>query len=315
MCLRRYQLGAVEFSIQLITLLPRWYFLRNLKHIVSAELSRSHPTSHPVSPSIHHIRETLARFKREVDEHDATRWATHRPRPTKKGGHQRDLTSIRPDMVRRLDVAPHPINPMGSQAHTLPSEGVLDVSGIDTLSRAASRRSLRSSMALPSHPPRRGDDDFGGFPGPQTLLSRLLEKISPKFQRKLERTFTVPRTETLVPRAGGAVIAPEGPVKPVPYLSFSATVRNSTFHGLTQENIEELGGVEYRALTALMWIIPVVRLFFSRPGYGSSALIWQQYYLGLLAICFIVTAPYMSLPKWDENFHPPLQHREINKIW
>ncbi|CDO72194.1 hypothetical protein BN946_scf184970.g46 [Trametes cinnabarina] len=103
---------------------------------------------------------------------------------------------------------------------------------------------------------------------------------------------------TLVPRAAPDEIRQnEGRVKRVPYLSFSATVkRNSSFYGLTADNIEELGGVEYRALCSLSWIIPV-------------------YYFGLLGVSFIVTAPYMTLPKWQVNFHPPLQHKDINAIW
>ena len=41
----------------------------------------------------------------------------------------------------------------------------------------------------------------------------------------------------------------------------------------------------------------------------------QQYYIGLLSISFIVTAPYMSLPRWQENYLPPLQHKKINPVW
>ena len=55
------------------------------------------------------------------------------------------------------------------------------------------------------------------------------------------------------------MITPEGPVRLVSYFSFPVTVkRNSIFHGLREEHIEELGGVEYRALSALIWIIPAV---------------------------------------------------------
>ena len=49
----------------------------------------------------------------------------------------------------------------------------------------------------------------------------------------------------------------------VPYISFDAIIgRNSVFHELTNEQLEELGGVEYRALNALMWLVPLVRLVF-----------------------------------------------------
>ena len=41
----------------------------------------------------------------------------------------------------------------------------------------------------------------------------------------------------------------------------------------------------------------------------------EQYYIGLLSISFIVTAPYMSLPRWQENYLPPLQHKKINPVW
>lgn len=41
----------------------------------------------------------------------------------------------------------------------------------------------------------------------------------------------------------------------------------------------------------------------------------MQYYFGLLAISFVVTAPYMTLPRWRNNFIPPQQHRNINSIW
>ncbi|TFK93269.1 TrkH-domain-containing protein [Polyporus arcularius HHB13444] len=282
--------GNQAFVAWVVVYVRRWYFLRNLRHIVKAELSRSNATqaSQDISPSLRHIRETLARLRREGSERHEGKSSLWTALPRQ--------AAIRPEMVRRLDIAPHLINPMGSQAPTLPSERMGDSSAVDTLSRAASRRSLRSSVVAPSHPTPLADDDFGGFPGPEQLLTRIVSKLSPRFKRRLKRTLTVPRTETLIPRSGGTVVTSDGPVKSVPYLSFSAIVRNSTFHGLTEENIEELGGVEYRALSALLWIIPL-------------------YYLGLLSISFIVTAPYMSLPKWQENYLPPLQHKAINPVW
>jgi hypothetical protein len=47
--------------------------------------------------------------------------------------------------------------------------------------------------------------------------------------------------------------------KAVPYISFEAIVgRNSSFHMLTSEQMEELCGVEFKALNALLWIVPTV---------------------------------------------------------
>ena len=41
------------------------------------------------------------------------------------------------------------------------------------------------------------------------------------------------------------------------YLTRTTTGRNSQFHGLSQEQREHLGGVEYRAITLLSWIVPL----------------------------------------------------------
>lgn len=171
-------------------------------------------------------------------------------------------------MVRRLDVAPHPIDPMGSQARRVSTDRLAEASGIDVVSSVASRRSRRASILSAPPPPAHQEDEFGGFPGIQDMLTLLARKISPRLERRLKRTLTVPRSETLVPQATGVVTEDaNAPVKRVPYLSFSATVkRNSSFYGLTTENIEELGGVEYRALCSLSWVIPAVSVCFLHGG-------------------------------------------------
>lgn len=231
--------------------LIRWYFLRNLGHIVTAELSRSHTPSmtHESSSSAGDTRDTRAHLVHEANDWSLTR-------RTKRSGQQRRSAPIHPDMVRRLDVAPHRISPMGSHAPTIPLI-VIEESGLDTIRHTASHRSLHSSMA-PSHPPLTEEDDLGEFPGLQRIINCALQKVYPRFQRTLARTLTIPPIETLVPCEATMLVPPAGSVKLVPYLSFTATVRHSMFQGLTQANIEELGGVEYRALTALMWIIPLV---------------------------------------------------------
>ena len=88
---------------------------------------------------------------------------------------------------------------------------------------------------------------------PLDILKRLMGRLFPNLERKLARTLTVPRTMSLV---SGRSDAHPGVV---PYISFDPVVgRNSTFHHLTSEQRDEIGGVEYRALRALLWIVGAV---------------------------------------------------------
>jgi hypothetical protein len=53
--------------------------------------------------------------------------------------------------------------------------------------------------------------------------------------------------------------------------------RNSQFHGLTLEEREQLGGVEYRAITLLSWVVPVYFVlwqFLASLGLGA----WMAHY-------------------------------------
>jgi hypothetical protein len=66
--------------------------------------------------------------------------------------------------------------------------------------------------------------------------------------------MTYPASTTITSQHGSTRNADGSKV--VPYISFDAVVgRNSTFHLLTNEQLEELGGVEYRALNALLFIV------------------------------------------------------------
>jgi len=93
--------------------------------------------------------------------------------------------------------------------------------------------------------------NFGGFPTPFQLAADLFHKLFPGTTNKLQQTLTMPRTNTLL---SGRQDDGEG--KNVDYITFAATVgRNSLFHNLTDEQMDELGGVEYRALRLLFWIV------------------------------------------------------------
>lgn len=89
---------------------------------------------------------------------------------------------------------------------------------------------------------------------PHRLISSIINKMFPKFQRRLTRTVTIPAATSLVSARAGHHAPPHA--KAVRYISFDAIVgRNSAFHLLTHEQLEELGGVEYRALNALLWLV------------------------------------------------------------
>ncbi|THH17258.1 hypothetical protein EW146_g3518 [Bondarzewia mesenterica] len=240
---------------------------------------------------------------------------------------------LKPDMIRRIDTTLKPVSPdmhIGdtlkpysgtsperftssptalSITHELPDDNEQDLADqlSVTTSRAPSQRQ-RVEFNVPRSytmgtrrktiqiidPKHHTDDDFGGFGDPLKLFMRLFNRLFPNFQKMLKQTMTMPAESTLVPVQIGAV--PDS-AKTIPYFSFQARVRkNSMFYGLSDDDCEELGGVEYKSLTALLWIVPL-------------------YYLSTLVIAFVVIAPYMSLHRWKDNFRPPQQHRVINPVW
>ncbi|KIK22690.1 hypothetical protein PISMIDRAFT_101958 [Pisolithus microcarpus 441] len=167
----------------------------------------------------------------------------------------------------------------------------------------------RSDGCLEVPPSQSVYKGFGGFPMPHQILGRFLGRLFPKARVRLHRTMTIPVTTSLT---GGSVlshgrrgshVAPDRGVsdvdasKPATYISFRATVgRNSAFRALTNEQLEELGGVEYRALNALLWLV-------------------AMYHIGIQIISFVVIAPYMSTSKWSSDFEPPALQRSVAPSW
>ncbi|KAJ7496885.1 cation transport protein-domain-containing protein [Mycena latifolia] len=155
---------------------------------------------------------------------------------------------------------------------------------------------LTQNMTAHTYPSgrRTKHSGFGGFPMPHEIVRNLFTRLFPKLQQKLTRSITLPRTTTLASNRGeiGVVGA-----KPAPYISFTAIVgRNSAFQQLTKEQQDELGGVEYRALKALLWIV-------------------AGYHIGVQLIAFTVIAPYMAQARWAESFVPPMQHKKLTSTW
>jgi hypothetical protein len=90
----------------------------------------------------------------------------------------------------------------------------------------------------------------------------------PSFKRNLQRTLTTPLSPVLFVPDQGEV--PPG-ARPVSYLRFHARVgHNSRFIGLSDDDYEELGGVEYHALTVLLWIVSGVSSFYLHSTHQSG---------------------------------------------
>ncbi|KAH9030360.1 TrkH-domain-containing protein [Lactarius pseudohatsudake] len=137
-------------------------------------------------------------------------------------------------------------------------------------------------------------DDTLGFGSPVNWFVETLQRLFPSLGRNIHRTLTMSDAPRLLVSDQGEV---PPSARPVSYLSFKARVgHNSRFIGLSDDDYEELGGVEYRALSALLWIV-------------------SGYYFITLLISIAVLAPYMSMSKWKDNFWPPNQHRIINPVW
>ncbi|KDQ09512.1 hypothetical protein BOTBODRAFT_148102 [Botryobasidium botryosum FD-172 SS1] len=149
----------------------------------------------------------------------------------------------------------------------------------------------------------------GGFPGPASLIAAVLRWFLPRTWGRLERNITMPRTTTYnslhvyrnrLRRSQAAVQDQSGKwSKAVSWLSFDGLVvgRNSNFRtdALSSEQLEEIGGTEYRALKFLSWFIPV-------------------YFIGTQILSFLIFAPYLiASPHWDSVFQA--QFRVVPKAW
>ncbi|EGO00821.1 hypothetical protein SERLA73DRAFT_105229 [Serpula lacrymans var. lacrymans S7.3] len=188
--------------------------------------------------------------------------------------------------------------------------------------RASQLQSFSTQPYEPPNPPLpQKHSGFGGFPMPHEILAMILRWLFPGVEKRLHRTVTIPVTTTLTGGglgrtvslgpggrtysvhgsgldAGGSISGAIGEdAKPVAYISFDAIVgRNSAFHLLTNEQLEELGGVEYRALNALLWLV-------------------AGYHLGSQLISFIVIAPYISRSEWKSDFVPPQLFKPVSQAW
>jgi hypothetical protein len=152
---------------------------------------------------------------------------------------------------------------------------------------------------------------YGGFPTPFELIRMFMNRFFPKATLKVSRTMTMPRTNTIAGRGtinSGTLDDQE--TKEVPYISFAAVVgRNSRFHDLTEEQMDELGGVEYRGLRVLLYTVSAVSRILCR-GNGAD----RQYFVFLQLAGFVIIAPYIAAGnRYNDVFEA--QHRYVSTTW
>ncbi|KAI0072036.1 TrkH-domain-containing protein [Panus rudis PR-1116 ss-1] len=288
--------GNQAFVAWVVVLVRRRYFRQHLEHIVVAEAQRSMLRRDTMlsngenSPDIYRLREILARRRQE-------------PAETVFGRSNPNAPRYRPEMIRRLDTEPRRINPSGTRVDIYDNpEQHLRRRSAFAAQQPGMPRTAAVNIAEPVNSVPKSRPGFGGFPGIRDIVSRSLQRISPGLHRNIQRTVTMPRTQTLIPRTSilegeGGEVSVNSPVTQVPYFSFQAVVgRNSRFYGLKEEDFVELGGVEYRTLNNLLWLVPL-------------------YSLSVVVFSIIAVAPYMYLPQWKANFNPPQQHRHISRLW
>ncbi|KAF8647560.1 hypothetical protein AX16_006617 [Volvariella volvacea WC 439] len=161
--------------------------------------------------------------------------------------------------------------------------------GVPLARRRATFLSQTAARTNPSDGPdattSRKYEDFGGFPGIAQLAAGALKVTAPHTYRKIQRKASV-----MVP----AKIEAEK----TSWLNFDMlTGRNSDFHTdeLSDEELEDIGGVEYRALRLLSYLVPL-------------------YFVGTQVIAFLLFGPWISVTsQYDPVFDA--QPRVIKKPW
>ncbi|GAA5981465.1 hypothetical protein JCM5350_004077 [Sporobolomyces pararoseus] len=135
--------------------------------------------------------------------------------------------------------------------------------------------------------------DSRGFPNPIESIFKFFASRIDSFLRQRQDNY--PRTSTLV-SVRSTNFGGEGAHNVERVVSHIAVGRNSRFLNLTTEQAEELGGVEYRALSLLLKIV-------------------IGYWLLLQLIGVTTIAPYMTYSKTYRPVFEPAESRPINPTW
>ncbi|KAJ3727873.1 cation transport protein-domain-containing protein [Lentinula raphanica] len=196
--------------------------------------------------------------------------------------------------VMNIDLPADPISPT-SHPHGVDFAYSTSLKRADTFRTTTGVPLTRRTTTILTHRSQNPTVDFSnpkhqydmGFPGPVLLAQKAFRAISPNTYRKMERKLTIPYSRTI-----------EG--ANVPWLTSSAEIvtgRNSDFHveTLSDDLVEQIGGVEYVALRWLSYMVPL-------------------YFIGTQLISFILFAPWLSAThQYDDVFAS--QSRIVQKPW
>ncbi|KZT30937.1 TrkH-domain-containing protein [Neolentinus lepideus HHB14362 ss-1] len=199
-----------------------------------------------------------------------------------------------------------------------------------TRSRFPHRTRTRATTILVPKSPTEPlhEQGFGGFAGPVTFTNQLVRRVAPGLYSSIERKLTLPASGVTVLKPIPEETSRKSTLKPnskeahrkqtsrgwtddlaedlealnhkvVSYIKTGAlwVGRNSFFdaENLSDEQLEEIGGVEYRAIKMLAWLIPA-------------------YFIGTQLCCFIIYTAYLeSVHIYDSVFAS--QFRLVPKAW
>lgn len=144
---------------------------------------------------------------------------------------------------------------------------------------------------------------YGGFPMPLEILQNLALKFAPSTTKRLQRSLSQAPVEIPAQSAAESHFA-----------SFMPRVgRNSVFLGLTKEQKEELGGIEYRASKLLLKIVYCVSSSFSVVELPGADLISKYIFL-IPVLAFTIIAPLLTVNEPYAEFFES-QHRMVASPW